>query len=369
MTNKDIPNDQLSQHEDVSIEKTEPVKKKTTRKKTQTTVLYWNNKILSIVDKCSERNIPVLLMWETGTGKTTLVKSVAEKKKKTLIRINMNGQTGREDFVWKYTLIWWDTVWQDWPLITAMKKWHRMLIDEINVALPEILFVLQAILEVTNGKLSSLLLSEKDWEIIEPHKDFRLFATANPSDWNYVGTKDLNSATLSRFAVIDCQPLKPVQERKLIQDRYPNIHENEIFSIVNMWTELRKAHHNRTLKYFCSTRDLLSVCELIDAGIDKKRAIKSCVYEKVIGKRQKEKVSLIITECMNIKYDDITNILSEVNDLYKIQEEKEETDKKNEALEMRIKEVDIENEELRKKMTNYDDMKKKFDSIMDMYKK
>lgn len=41
---------------------------------------------------------------------------------------------------------------------------------------------MQSILEVADGKLGKLLLSEKDGEVVVPHEDFRVFATANPAD-------------------------------------------------------------------------------------------------------------------------------------------------------------------------------------------
>ena len=161
-----------------------------------------NIEAIEAIDHIQKCNLPCLLLWETGTGKTTIVKAVAEKYGKHLTRINLNWQTGREELIGKYVLIWWETKWQDGPLLTALKLGHWILLDEINAALPEVLFTIQALTESVDGKLGNILLAEKDWEIVITHPECRIFGTANPSD-KYVWTKAFNPATLSRFVVID----------------------------------------------------------------------------------------------------------------------------------------------------------------------
>jgi MoxR-like ATPase len=66
-----------------------------------------------------------------------------------------------------------------------------------------------------------LNLIQHEHEIVKAHKDFRLFATMNPSHAsNYAGTKPNNSAFLSRFgAVISFEYLKPELEEQLILDK------------------------------------------------------------------------------------------------------------------------------------------------------
>jgi len=345
-------------------------KKLTKRKpvdKVFSTTTYWNKPLLNLIDKCGEKNIPVLLLWETGTGKTTMVRTVAEKHKRQLVRLNMNWQTGREEFVWKYTLIGGEMVRQDWPLVNAMRNWYWLLVDEINVALPEILFVMQSILEVQDGKLWKLFLSEKDGEVVEPHENFRVFATANPADSGYVWTKDLNQATMSRFIVIDCPTLKPQIERILLKERFHTVDEVEIFWLVNMATNLRDFHNSNHINYFCSTRDLVNICSLIEVGITKKEAIKCCIYDKVLWKNNKNKVGKVIEDAMKISYWEMHTIMSEIDNLVKVKEE-------NETLKIEVSDMKTGLADERRKSKRYkekaeahDELKHKLDEMMNIY--
>jgi midasin (ATPase involved in ribosome maturation) len=55
--------------------------------------IYDNVNLLEDMECMVNLNLPVLLVGETGTGKTTLVKALCEKKSTTLTRINLNGET------------------------------------------------------------------------------------------------------------------------------------------------------------------------------------------------------------------------------------------------------------------------------------
>jgi midasin len=68
-------------------------------------MVYNNISESKVLASCVSANIPCLLMGETGTGKTTIIRHLARENEKTLTRINLNGQTGREELVGKYLLI------------------------------------------------------------------------------------------------------------------------------------------------------------------------------------------------------------------------------------------------------------------------
>ena len=342
-------------------------KEEPTTKVTKIDGCYGNEDKIDVIQKCAERNIPVLLMWETGTGKTTIIRAIAESQKKQLVRLNMNGQTWREEFVGKYTLVWGNTIWQDWPLIDAMKKWYWLLVDELNVALPEILFVMQSLLEANNGKLWQLLLSEKDWEIVTPHDDFRIFATANPASWDYVGTKDLNAATLSRFVVIEVDIISSSEERKLLKNRFPALDDIEIFSLINLATNLRDSHRKWTINYFCSTRDLVNVCNLLDAWVDKINSIKCCIYDKVIGSSSKMKVWKIIDDTLKISYWQNKKLMNEVEKMNEIIVENDKLRDDISQMKVQINELETKNKVNDDKVKSYDELKSKLDSMMSIY--
>jgi len=211
------------------------------------------------LDVAVAKNMPVLLVGDTGTGKTTIVKSLAEKHKREWIRFNLTGETTVDEFVGKYVLIDKETVWEDGILLQAMKTGKWLIVDEVNVALPEILFVLHSLLDDDRA----VTVSNHSGEVVKPHKNFRFFGTMNPVD-EYAGTKDLNKAFKSRFGMIlnlDYPSTKI--ETKVVQGK-AGVDYSLACQLVDVAQRIRKAKANSEVFYTCSTRDLLQWGSLID---------------------------------------------------------------------------------------------------------
>jgi len=83
-------------------------------------------------------------------------------------------------------------------LTQACRNGWTIVLDEINAAPPEVLFILNSLLDEERV----LILSSKDGEIVVPHPDFRFIATCNPSEQGYAGTNEMNEALLDRFETI-----------------------------------------------------------------------------------------------------------------------------------------------------------------------
>lgn len=220
-----------------------------------------NKKILKIgIDK----DLPVLLVGETGTGKTTIIREQAQEIGRDLVRFSITGETTVDEFVGKYELEAGKTVWRDGVLLDAMKKGKWLVADEINVALPEILFVLHSLLD--DDKYVTV--SQHNGEVVKPHKDFRFFATMNPTD-EYAGTKELNKAFQSRFSIIlQLHYPDPATEAKIISDK-SGVDMDMATKMADVAAALRKAKKDEKIFYTCSTRDLLhwaGLCDVLDPG-------------------------------------------------------------------------------------------------------
>ena len=150
-------------------------------------------------------NLPVLLIGETGVGKTLLIRHLAHETHNGLRRVNLNGMTTVDEFVGKLMINDSGTYWSNGVLVQAMEAGDWLLIDEINACLPEIAFCLHSLLDDDR----MIVLTEYDGRTIRPHSNFRLFATMNPSeDRKYGGTKPLNEALLARFRVGPPLPIR-----------------------------------------------------------------------------------------------------------------------------------------------------------------
>ena len=254
-----------------------------------------------VMDSTVEHGIPLLLIGETGCGKTEFIRRSARQQKKSLLRINLTGQTSREDLVGKYTLIEGNTVWVNGPLTDALLKGEWILLDEINAALPEVLFLLQALLEVHNGQLGALRLVEKDGEEIIPHPDCRLFATCNPP--GYLGTKDFNMATLSRFVTLWMNYVDEYTELEIVKSYHPDLetqHEDFIKKMIVFANKIRYRKSKGESHYTCSTRDVLLFSQLVVGGVDEVLAYHSSYGGKIFSPHERAKIDTIFADIFKV---------------------------------------------------------------------
>lgn len=156
----------------------------------------------------------------------------------------------------------WQTIflWQDGPLVQAMKHGDLLLVDEISLADDSVLERLNSVLEPER----CLSLAEKGGSILEKitsHSDFFLLATMNPGG-DY-GKKELSPALRNRFTEIWVSPVSEVDElRQIARERFAKS-ELSLFAdcMVKFWQWFNQLQMGRML----TVRDLLSWVSFINA--------------------------------------------------------------------------------------------------------
>lgn len=205
-------------------------------------------------------NLPVLLIGESGTGKTSAIRYLANATGNGLRRINLNGGTTADELVGRLLINEKGTYWIDGILTEAMRNGEWVVLDEINAALPEVLFVLQSIMD-DDGYL---VLNEKDdKEIVHKHANFRLFATCNPPE--YAGTKEMNKALLSRFPIcINAEFPIAAKELEIIKHHLSDAvaKSDMAIKLVDLANNTRKAKEEGNADYAINTRDIISILKL-----------------------------------------------------------------------------------------------------------
>jgi len=162
---------------------------------------------------------PVYVVGESGNGKSTTVEQVFAKRRKPLIRINMNMMTDEDQLIGTKTLRDGNIEIEEMPILYAMRHGVTVLLDEIDAANSNTILCLQSILE---GKPYYFKLKN---EIIIPSRGFNIIATANTKgkgsdDGRYIGTNVLNEAFLERFAVTFEQPYPTARVETKIANNY-----------------------------------------------------------------------------------------------------------------------------------------------------
>jgi MoxR-like ATPase len=199
------------------------------------------------------RNLPALLIGETGVGKTLAVRYLAWKTGNGLRRVNLNGATTVDEFLGKMLINEQGTYWVNGVLVDAMESGDWILLDEINATLPEIAFCLHSLLDDDR----MVVLMEYDGRIVRPHPDFRLFASMNPSEeGRYGGTKMLNEALLDRFpVVVRMDYLTEDEEIQAVKAQSGNADEETVRKMVRVANDVRAAiRHEKVFGSFSTRR-------------------------------------------------------------------------------------------------------------------
>lgn len=218
------------------------------------------------------QDLPALLIGETGTGKTSIVRELAYLRKQGYTRINMNGYTTPDELIGSKSVKNGSTYYEDGILTKAMKEGHIVVLDEINATPPDCSFILHGLLD--DDKRVAL----PNGDIITPHQDFRVFATMNP---DYEGTRSLNRAFLDRFSVILMFDIPaPAKEQAIIMEK-GGVTKELAEKMVTVAHMARKAYTEQKTLTFLSTRSLLQWANLIiNGGMNPKPAFETSIVNK-----------------------------------------------------------------------------------------
>ena len=203
----------------------------------------------------------------TGTGKTTLVEQVAARLGWPVIRVNMDNDIERTDFLGATQLLsdgkgGTESKFVEGVLPRAMQMPCLFLVDECDFMKPGVSYVMQRALEA-----KGLLLTEDNGRLITPHPMFRIVATANTRGQGdefgcYPGARVMSNAFLDRFTSwMHVDYLAPKAETTLLTNSYPTLSATVIDQLAVFAKEIRTAFLNRELMITISPRSLLSICE------------------------------------------------------------------------------------------------------------
>ena len=158
----------------------------------------------------------------TGCGKTSLIEQVCARLNYPVQSFTCGGSTEYMDLVGQWVMIKGDTVWMDGCLTKAMKEGHMLILNEIDLVDPAELANLNAVMEG-----SPLVISQLNGQVVHPHSNFRIVATANSNGSGdsglYSGVMRQNLAFMDRFSVIKVQYAAPEVEIDILEKVAPQL--------------------------------------------------------------------------------------------------------------------------------------------------
>lgn len=225
-----------------------------------------------VVKTVISKNIfaPVWIAGESGNGKTFGVEQACAAAKRELVILNISNETSEEDLIGSYVLKNGDMVWNDGPVIVAMRRGAVLCLDEIDQARSSIM----ALNTIAQGKPYYI---KKTNELVVPQKGFTLIGTANTKgDGNgmdkFTGAQVMNEAFLERFAIIVEQDYPDKNtEKKILMKHSSN--KNFISTLIDIAYSTRQGYKNGDLDIVLTTRRLVQIAKNYEIFNDEDKAI------------------------------------------------------------------------------------------------
>ena len=191
-----------------------------------------------------ENDIPTLLEGSAGCGKTTLAMNIASELDLKFYSMSMTKQTTVNAII-GFTSINGNYIGTEFR--NAFEHGGLFLLDELDAGDANTLLVFNTI---ENGYMSF------PDGVVHKHQDFRLIATANPSDQHsqYTGRSKLDAATLDRYEIVSILLDTDLEVALTSQESFEEIRiarqvvsDNNITKLISMRDAIRY-HKRKELK-------------------------------------------------------------------------------------------------------------------------
>ena len=296
-------------------------------------------RIITLVDKAITNHEAVLLIGDTGVGKTLSIEYISNYYKRKLTTINCHENMDTNDFLGSLKSCMNSNnnnksifEWVDGPITSAMKEGHIVVLDEIALVMDSVLERMNSIFETD----SVLVLSEKNIndnvEIIRPNKNFCIIGTICPSSLE--GKKELSQALRARFTEIyipkyineDIYIIIEYKIKKikyLVEKNLEQIYTKILYELYIYYNELQEI--NKPMSF----RDVDIICEFI---------IKKCEYniknriennEEIIQKIFYQSIQMVIIEGLYLNESLSPELLSKLKEYILNKFTKKNFDKEN----------------------------------------
>ncbi|WP_057914186.1 ATP-binding protein [Peribacillus muralis] len=226
----------------------------------------------------------ILLKGPTGAGKTKFAETLSHLFNQPMFSVNCSVDLDAESLLGFKTLNYKEEKqvieFVPGPVINSMNHGHFLYIDEINMAKPETLPLINGVLDyrrtITNPFTN---------EVIMAKDGFNVIAAINEG---YVGTVPLNEALKNRFVVIGVPYIEGEQLKQLIETNTKLKDSRSIDLFVKLSSDLINAvNQGKVAEDAASIRALLDACDL-SVLIPPKRAILRSIVDKLDEERERE---------------------------------------------------------------------------------
>lgn len=227
----------------------------------------WNQAVTALL--CGEN---ILLVGHKATGKNIFAENLAAAFGRPKWDISFHVNMDAASLIGMDTFRNGEVTFRPGPVYSAAKSGGFAILDEINMAKSEAMAVLHATLDFRRT------IDVPGYDRIDLHPATRFIATMN---YGYSGTKELNEALVSRFAVIKMPMISKDNLIKLIQDKFETISEQAAEEFANVFLDLQKKCENSEISSKAlDIRGLLDSIALMGKGLEVHTALDMGITNK-----------------------------------------------------------------------------------------
>lgn len=227
----------------------------------------WNLAVTALL--CGEN---ILLVGHKATGKNIFAENLAAAFGRPKWDISFHVNMDAASLIGMDTFRNGEVTFRPGPVYSAAKSGGFAILDEINMAKSEAMAVLHATLDFRRT------IDVPGYDRIDLHPATRFIATMN---YGYSGTKELNEALVSRFAVIKMPMISKDNLIKLIQDKFETISEQAAEEFANVFLDLQKKCENSEISSKAlDIRGLLDSIALMEKGLEVHTALDMGITNK-----------------------------------------------------------------------------------------
>lgn len=227
----------------------------------------WNQAVTALL--CGEN---ILLVGHKATGKNIFAENLAAAFGRPKWDISFHVNMDAASLIGMDTFRNGEVTFRPGPVYSAAKSGGFAILDEINMAKSEAMAVLHATLDFRRT------IDVPGHDRIDLHPATRFIATMN---YGYSGTKELNEALVSRFAVIKMPMISKDNLIKLIQDKFETISEQAAEEFANVFLDLQKKCENSEISSKAlDIRGLLDSIALMEKGLEVHTALDMGITNK-----------------------------------------------------------------------------------------
>ena len=214
----------------------------------------------------------LLLAGSKATGKNVLAENLAAVFGRPVWDVSMYVNVDAAALIGADTLQKGEVVFREGPICRCARLGGFGVLDEVNMAKNEALAVLHATLDHRR------VIDVPGYERITLDNATRFIGTMN---YGYAGTRELNEALVSRFAVLDMPVISDADLQKLLCRTFPALSAKWAEQFALLFRDLRqKCDSGEISTKTLDLRGLLAALRLMETGIPSGQALKLGIINK-----------------------------------------------------------------------------------------